>query len=150
MFIDPVNGIPLGVTLSQTDGRISGLLFDEIYSFGRDAVMAKTEQSIRLLDTDVLDAGRPASKLIGTKIITESGDMLGQISNVYVTLKPPPYILYEATQSVLDRLLGREFFLPASLGQALSDDCTRLVVVDITAEIADANLANFVGQRIEV
>ena len=150
LFIDPVNGVPLGVTLSQPGGGFAGLLFDEVYSFGRDAVMAKSDESIRLLENEVLAEGQPASKLIGTKIITESGDMLGQISNVYVTLRPPPQILYEARQSMLDRLLGREFFLPASLGYALSDDCTRLVVADITTEIADSDLASFVGQRIEV
>ena len=150
LFIDPVNGIPVGVTLSTHDGRFAGLLFSGIHSFGRDAVMASADESVTPLESDALGEGQPASKLIGTKIITESGDMLGQISNVFVTLKPPPQILYEATQSVLDRLLGREFFLPASVGHALSDDCTRLVVADITTEIADSDLASFVAQRIEV
>src|SRR5687768_848067 len=132
LFIDPINGELLGVTLSLKDGRLAGLTLGEIHSFGRDAVMAETDQSVALLDAGVLTGGQLASKLIGTKIITESGDVLGHITDIFVTLKPPPRIIYEARQSILDKLLGREFFVPASLGHALSDDAARLVVPDIT------------------
>ena len=122
LYIDPINGVLVGVTISLTDGGSGVLAQGEIHSFGRDVVMAKTDQSITLLDTGEMTGGRPGSKLIGTEIITESGDILGQITNIFVTLKPPPHILYEARRSFLDKLLGREFFLPTSVGHALSDD----------------------------
>ena len=151
LLIDPINGELLGVTLSLKDGGgVAGLAQGEIYSFGRDAVMVQTDQSIAPLDAGVLTGGQPASKLLGTKIITESGDLLGHITNVFVTLKPPPRILYEARQSILDKLLGREFFVPAALGHALSDDGARLVVPDVTTEIAASDLANLIDRNIEV
>ena len=150
LFIDPINGVLVGLTLSLSDGRIAGLTENEIHSFGRDAVMARGDQSIIPLDSGQLAIGQQASKLIGTNIITESGDVIGNITDVFVTLKPPPHILYEVRQSLLDKLLGREFFVPASVGHALSDDATRLVVPDATMEIADSDLSNLVEQGIEV
>src|SRR5687767_14638569 len=150
LFIDPINGVLLGVSLSLKDGGLAGLAQGDIYSFGRDAVMVQTDQCIAPLDTGVLTSGQPASKLIGTKIITESGDLLGHITNIFVTLKPPPRILYEARQSILDKLLGREFFVPAAVGHALSDDAARLVVPDVTTEIAASDLEDLVNRHIEV
>ena len=150
LFIDPINGVLTGVTLSTPEGNVGELPYTEIYSFGRDALMAKEDKSVRLVDPAGSTPGQPASKLIGTKIIAESGDILGQISNIYVTLKPPPRIIYEARNSILDKLLGREFFIPASVGHALSDDASRLVVPDSTMEIAHSQLADLVDQRIEV
>jgi hypothetical protein len=76
--------------------------------------------------------------------------LIGQIANVFVTLKPPPRILYEARQSILDKFLGREFFVPAAVGHALSDDAARLVVPDITTEIATPDLESLIGQNFEV
>ena len=150
LFIDPINGVLLGVTLLLGDGRLAGVTQDEIYNFGKDAVMIRSDESIIPLENGALAAGRQASKLIGTKIITESGDVLGQITNIFVTLKPPPHILYEARQSLLDKLLGREFFLPASVGYALSDDAARLVVPDVTPDIAASDLESLLSQHIEV
>lgn len=150
LFIDPINGVLLGVTLALSDGSRAGLSQPEIYSFGKDAVMVQSEQSVTPLDNGELPGGQQASKLIGTKIITESGDLLGHITNIFVTLKPPPHILYEARQSILDKLLGREFFLPASVGHALSDDAARLVVPDVTIEMAVSDLSNLVDQGFQV
>jgi uncharacterized protein YrrD len=150
LFIDPINGVLLGVTLSLPDGNVAAIAQSEIHSFGRDAVMVASEESVMPVDSGLPGSGRQASKLIGTKIITESGDVLGHITNIYVTLKPPPSIIYEARQSILDKLLGREFFLPASVGHALSDDASRLVVPDITTDIAQSDLSNLVDQKIEV
>ena len=150
LFIDPVNGVLLGATLSAAGGGVVGLGHQEIFSFGRDAVMAKSDQSVVPMESGVLDGGRDASKIVGAKIITDSGDLLGQITDVYVTLKPPPRILYEARQSMLDKLLGRQFFVPADLAHALSDDSARLVVPDITTEVAASNIGTFVDQYVEV
>ena len=150
LFIDPINGVLLGVTLVTPEGTVGGLPQTEIYSFGRDAVMVRASGSITSWDDSIPQGGQEASKLVGTKIITESGDVLGQITNVFVTMRPPPQILYEARHSIIDKLLGREFYLPAAVGHALSDDATRLIVPDATADIAVSDLAELVGRDIEV
>src|SRR5688500_5312996 len=100
-FIDPINGVLLGVSVERPDGSTGSLAHDQIYSFGRDAVMATTDSSIVSSPDGTHVSGRPAGELIGTKIITESGDVLGQITNLLVTLQPPPRIIYEARQSII-------------------------------------------------
>ncbi len=150
LFIDPINGVLSGMTLSTPEGRIAGLGQEDIYSFGRDAVMVTSDEAVTYLDNRAFSRGQQASKLIGTKIITQSGDVLGHITNIFVTLKPPPHILYAAGQSLLDKLLGREFFIPASIGHALSDDAARLVVPNDTADIATSDLASLLGEGLQV
>jgi len=150
LFIDPINGVLLGITLLTSEGTVAGLSQTEIYSFGRDAVMVRAGGAIAPWDGSILEGGEEASKLIGTQIITESGDVLGQITNVFATMRPPPQILYEARNSIIDKLLGREFFLPASVGHALSDDATRLIVPDATTDIAASDIAQLLDRDIEV
>jgi uncharacterized protein YrrD len=134
LFIDPINGVVLGITMRGAEGENFGLRYDDIYSFGHDAVMAVSEEPIKQLEEMDLSKYPRASDLIGTKILTVSGNMLGQIRNVFVTLQPPPVVVYSVGESMLHRLLGREFYILASAGNALSDDTERLVVPDATAE----------------
>src|SRR5215207_5745140 len=84
LFIDPINGVLLGVTLLLADERVAGISQAEIYNFGKDAVMVRSDESIAPMETGVLAGSQQASKLFGTKIITESGDVLGEITNVFV------------------------------------------------------------------
>ena len=148
--IDPLNGQLLGLTLDEAKGGTMFLLpLDAIYSFGRDAVMAESDGSIRTVD-DSVQSGRYAKELFGTTVIMESGDVLGEIADVLITLKAPPVVIYEVRKSMLDRLLGRNFYIPASVGHALSDDAARLVVSDATAQIASADMTAFVGPVIDV
>jgi uncharacterized protein YrrD len=134
LFIDPINGVVLGITVTGPNGEKLGLRYDDIYSFGHDAVMAVSEEPLKPLEEMDLASFPRAAGLIGTKILTVSGNMLGQIRNVFVTLQPPPVVVYSVGESMLDRLLGREFYILASAGNALSDDTERLVVPDATAE----------------
>lgn len=134
LFIDPIDGIVLGVTIDGNEGESLGLRYEDIYSFGHDAVMAISEEPLKPIDEMDISTYPRAADLIGTKILTVSGNALGQIRNVFVTLQPPPMVVYSVGESMLDRLLGREFYILASAGNALSDDTERLVVPDATAE----------------
>jgi uncharacterized protein YrrD len=150
LFIDPINGVLSGVTMLTPDQRIVALGREAIHSLGRDALMVTSDESVAPLDSGVLGTAQQASKLIGTRIITESGDLLGRITKIFVTLKHPPYILYEARRSFLDTLLRRGFFIPASVGHALSSDAALLVVPDETRDTATTDLASLLGQGIQV
>lgn len=151
LFVDPVNGVLLGLSLDAAEeGMVAGLPCDLIYSFGRDAVMVQADDSIAAFETTKLAGSPNAQGLFGTEVITESGHVLGKITNVFVTLRPPPLVLYEIRQSLLDKLLGREFFIPASAGHALSDDAARLVVPDVTAETAASDLMALVDRTVAV
>ena len=151
LCIDPVNGLLLGLTISIVDNATALLSYDDIYSFGRDAIMAETDESARPIgEGSGVDLPQAREHLIGTKIITENGKLLGQIRNVFVTLQPPPFIIYEIRESILDKLLGREFFILASAGHALSNDAERLVVPEGTAETAAANISDLINRALSV
>jgi uncharacterized protein YrrD len=147
--IDPVNGLLLGLVVETGEGVVAELRYERIYSFGRDAVMA-SEDAIVPAAREEETLSRRAKDLLGATVVMESGQILGEIADVLVTLNPPPAVLYELRRSMLDRLLGRTFFIPASVGYALSDDATRLVVPDLTADIASSDVSALIGPSVDV
>jgi uncharacterized protein YrrD len=150
VHIDPNNGRLLGLLLADENGAPADLPYEKIYSFGRDAVMAESDEAVRVITENEAVVGRNAKDLFGTNIVMESGVILGEISDILVTLKPPPAVLYEVRRSMLDRLLGRTFFIPASVAYVLSDDAARLLVPDITAEIASPEAKDLAGPTVEI
>jgi uncharacterized protein YrrD len=151
LFIDPANGVMQGLELAIADGSTGRLPYDEIYSFGRDAIMARSDSSIMTPETAWPAPSLNVSEhLIGTKIFSESGQSSGNIANVFVTLQPPPFVIYEIRDSILDKLLGREFFILASSRHALSNDSERLVVPDDILESASSDMSDLINQELSV
>ena len=148
------------VRIDMFDGRLSGLVvkerenselpYDRVYSVGRDAVMALSDDSVISSSSEPGTPVHRADELVGTKVVLESGEILGEIADVLVALIPPPAAFYEIRRSMLDRLLGRTFFIPAAVGYALSEDAARLIVPDRTAEIASHDISALVGPNVEV
>lgn len=135
VFVDPLSGVPVGLTLN-VNGETACLPYDRVHSFGHEAIMALADDSAYPSEEGIFADKPLARELIGTKIITDSGNLLGQIADIYVTLNSSPFVIYEIRESLLDRLLGRQIFLPASAGYALSDDRKRLIVPNEAAELA--------------
>ena len=142
VHIDPVNGRLLGLSLADEAGAAADLPYEKIFSFGRDAVMAESDEAVRTIPEGEIMIGRNAKDLFGTTIVMESGVILGEIEC--------PWQGYTGAVSMLDRLLGRTFFIPASIGYVLSDDAARLLVPDITAEIASPDAKDLGGPTIDV
>lgn len=129
LYIDPVEGLLMGLTIQAPNGKMGGLDYKKVYSFGQDAVMANDDAAVVSLENDWVETHSHARKhLLGIKIVTESGNLLGQVAGIYVRLTPPPIAVYEVRESVLDKLLGRNLFIPASTGNALSSSAERIVV----------------------
>ena len=145
VLIDPLSGVLAGVALDR-----DSLAYDQIYSFGRDAIMAVSDLAVQPLEESGLADGRNAKRLIGARVVTETGEVLGTISNVLITLKPPPFAVYAVRRSLLDKILGREFYLSASESHALSDDSERLIVQDSVADLALADLETAVARAMTV
>ena len=140
VFIDALNGLLIGFKLTSPNGDASILGFDAVHSIGGDAIMAASDASVTPAGETAFD-GRPNfTDLTGTKIITETGQMLGYIAGIFVTVSPEPLVIYEVRESMLDALLGRHRFIPASAAHALSDDRQRLIVPHEAAEIASLTI----------
>ena len=140
VFIDALNGLLIGFKLAAPNGDAAILGFDAVHSIGGDAIMAASDGSVTPAGETAFD-GRPNfSDLTGTKIITEGGELLGYIAGIFVTVSPEPIVFYEVRESLLDALLGRHRFIPASTAHALSDDRQRLIVPIEAAEIASPTI----------
>lgn len=147
LVVDPVKGELSGLSLRMADESLRLIDSREIYSFGADAVMVNTDDSAILIEESPLKAAPLAkNNLIGVKIITEGGKMLGQIANLYIHLAETSIFIYEVRSSILDKLLGHSMYFPASLGCALSEDKERLVVPDDVAEKAEHTLDALVAR----
>lgn len=147
LYIDPIEGLLKGVTIQTADGKFAGIDYKNIYSFGQDAVMAARDEDIVPVKEEWVESHSHAKKhLFGVKIVTESGNLLGHVANVYVRLSEPPFAIYEVRESIIDKLLGRGFFMFASAGRALSDNAERIVVPDAAAQNAAANLTELMNR----
>jgi uncharacterized protein YrrD len=142
LLVNPAEGDLAGLAVQMPDQSLRLIDYREIYSFGPDAVMINSDESAMPLPASPLKA-LPLAKhqLIGVKVITEGGKVLGQIASVYIHLAETSLLVYEVRSSLLDKLLGHTLYFPASQGLALSEDAARLVVADGTAEMADHTLA---------
>ena len=147
LYIDPVEGLLMGLTVQMPGGKMGGLDYKKVYSFGQDAVMANDDDSIVALESGWVETHSHAKKhLMGIKIVTESGNLLGQVANIFVRLTPPPIAVYEVRDSILDKLLGRNFFMFAFAGRAFSDDAERIVVPDDITENAASSLRELMNR----
>ncbi|MBA3766377.1 MAG: PRC-barrel domain-containing protein, partial [Acidobacteria bacterium] len=141
LIVDPVKGELSGLAVQMPDASLRLVDYREIYSFGPDAVMINSDESaMPALDSPLKALPLAKNNLIGVKVITESGKLLGQIASVYIHLAETSLLVYEVRSSLLDKLLGHSLYFPASQGCALSEGDARLVVTDDTAEKADNTL----------
>lgn len=146
LILDPIRGELLGLWVRTTDSALRVMDYREVYSFGRDAVMAAGDDSVSPTEDTRLTAAPCAKRDInGARVVTEGGTLLGQVANIYLHLAPPPLAVYEVRESLLDKLLGRGLYIPAALGRALSDDAARIIVPEETSRAAAASLEELAG-----
>lgn len=129
LIVDPVTGRLAGLSISTLDG--TGVLVDlkDIGHIGPDAVMVAGESSLLPpASSSVSHLPLAKNQLLGAKVITEGGELLGEIRNVFLDEKELSLLVYEVYSSIFDKLLGNNVYFPASAGCAFSADGTRLVI----------------------
>lgn len=147
LYIDPIEGVLKGVTVEAPNGKLGGIDFKDIFNFGKDAVMAEGDESVVPINDEWLDKHPHAKKhLLGVKILTEGGNLLGSVGDIYVRLAAPPVVIYEVRDSVFDKLLGRNFYILASSGNAMSSNAERIVVPDNASALASKSLSELLGR----
>ena len=142
LIVEPIEGQLLGLAVTPHEGESGVVDSRKIHSFGKDAVMINDDHSVNALqDSSLSKYPRAKKNLIGAKIITEGGKLLGEIANVILLTGPSPAsIIYEVRESLLDKLLRRAVFIPASYGLAVSDNTERFIVPDDVMEYATDNI----------
>jgi uncharacterized protein YrrD len=149
LYIDPAQGVLRGVTIKAPNGKLGGIDFRNVFSFGHDAVMANDESQVTAL-TDEWVTQHPHAKkhLIGTNLLTEAGNHLGEIGNIYVRLTQPPAVIYEMRGSMWDQLMGRNMFIYAAQAGALSSNAERMIVPNEVVGSAASNLTELLNHPI--
>src|SRR5688500_5908275 len=141
IIIAPAKGDIIGLSIRMPDDSLRLVDYLDVSSFGPDAVMVKSDDSaVPVQDSPIKHLPLAKNNLIGVKVVTEDGKLLGQIANIYMHLAETLVLIYEVRSSILDKLLGHALFFPASMGRALSEDATRLIVGNDVPEKAAHNL----------
>jgi uncharacterized protein YrrD len=129
LLADPLTGQLAGFSVQRLDESYALMSMIDVHDIGPDAIVVERDGSLVPSDeSPVKTLPRAKDNLIGVKVITEHGQLLGNISNLYLCFDKTPAFIYEVRSSLLDKLLGRAFYFAASLGCAFSDDGTALVV----------------------
>lgn len=146
-ILDPSSGELRGLGVRTPDGGIRVMEHSEIFSFGKDAVMARGDEAVVELDGSPLgNLPRARQDIMGSRVVTEGGELLGDVANIFVHVAEPPLVIYEVRESVLDKLLGRSLFIPASLARALSSDAERIIVPDDARRRSAESLESLVAR----
>jgi uncharacterized protein YrrD len=129
--INPGSGELVGLAVQKLDNDYGLVEYSNIHSIGPDAVMIEDDQALLPPDQSTIKGCPLAqSELIGVKVISEEGQLMGKISKVFMQSADQPVFVYEVSSSIFDKLLGRGFYFPSSLARAYSDDGTSLVVTN--------------------
>jgi uncharacterized protein YrrD len=131
LVVDPLKGRLAGFSIQRGDETHALVEWRVVHSVGADAIMVDRDDSPVEIDRSPITVFPQAKKdLIGVKVITEHGQLMGKISDLFLCLTEAPLFIYEVRSSIFDKLLGQAFYFAASLGCAFSDDATSLIVTD--------------------
>jgi len=146
LYIDPAQGVLMGITVKAPNGKLGGIDFKNVYSFGADAVMVNDDSHITVLTEDWFERHPHAKKhLIGTSVLTEAGNHLGEIGEIFIRLTSPPAVIYELRGSMWDRMMGRNLFIYAAHAGALSGNAERMIVPNAVVEHAASSLTELLN-----
>jgi uncharacterized protein YrrD len=141
LLINPAQGEMAGLSIRMPDQSLRLVDYQEIYSFGQDAIMINSDEAaVPVQESPLKVLPLAKNNLVGVNVLTGDGKLLGQVANVYIRLAETVLLIYEVRASILDKLLDHALFFPATEGHAISSDFTRLVVADDTAAKAQNSL----------
>ena len=129
LLVDTLTGQLAGLSVRRPDNTIALVSVLDVHGIGPDAVVVELDQSLVLLEASPLSVLPKAKEdLTRVKVMTDRGQHLGSISNVFLCIDRRPTFIYEVRSSFIDALLGRAWYFAASLDCALSGDGASLVV----------------------
>src|SRR5262249_16632799 len=113
---------------------------------GQDAVMTSWESFEHAGDRAVEMAGgvRALDEVLGSNVVTEEGALLGRISEIYIHAHKPR-VIYRVTESKIQKLFGRGFFLPGDVARSYAPDGPRIIV---PADTEDRYAASSLGEAL--
>ena len=145
VLIDTSSGNVLGLEIKGHGGELLGMDARNVL-IGRDAVMASAVEGFdpEASASRLRSGTRAAHDLKGTGVVTEDGQFLGRIDEVYLSLDEPR-AFYRVVESTIQRFLGRGFFLPGDVLRAYSPEGPRMIVPSDVDRFAAGTLDELIG-----
>ena len=129
LLVDPLSGQLAGLSVRRADGTYALASILDVHDIGPDAVIVERDEALVLVAASPLNKlPRARRDLVGVKVITDRGQILGAISNLYLCIEKRPVFIYEIRSSFIDMLLGRRGYFAGSHACAFSTDRRSLVV----------------------
>jgi uncharacterized protein YrrD len=128
--IHPTEGRLLGLVLQSPRGKERLLSAKNFFIFGAvSAVLTEVRSppEAKSLKEVSSDGVRVCRDLIGAKVITGDGKLLGGVSDVYL-LEEQLWAFYYITKTKLQEFFGSGFFIAGNVPQAWSDRDACLIV----------------------
>src|SRR6185369_15641632 len=83
--IEPETGKLVGLAVQKLDNDYGLVEYSNIHSIGPDAVMIEDDQSLQPPDQSTIKSCPLAQgELIGVKVMTEEGQLMGKISKIFM------------------------------------------------------------------
>lgn len=128
VIIQPTEGRVMGVVVRTPDDSELRLRAGDII-IGQHAVMTSWESFEHAGDRAGEMAGgvRALDEMIGSNVVTENGELLGRISEIYIRVDRPQAV-YRVTESRIQKLFGGGFFLRGDAARSYAPDGARMIV----------------------
>jgi sporulation protein YlmC with PRC-barrel domain len=134
VIIQPVEGRVTGLVVRTLDNGELRLRMNDA-TIGPDAVMTSVESFEYAGDRtrEMAGGARALDELVGSNVVTEDGDLLGRISEIYISADRQQ-VVYRIVESRIQKFLGRGFFLPGDVARSYAPDGARMIVPSDTVE----------------
>ena len=143
VIIQPTEGRVMGVVVRTLDNDELRLRISDII-IGQDAVMTSWESFEHAGNraSEMSGGARALEEMIGSNVVTEDGDLLGRISEIYIRVDKPQTV-YRVTESKIQKIFGGGFFLPGDATRSYAPDGARIIVpADTEERYAASSLAD--------
>ena len=151
LILHPIQGRVLGLTVRTSEGKERALVADDFFIFSEVGAVLAAEGALSDLEdlsSTLSGSVRASSELVGTRVVTEEGKLLGYVSGVHL-LEKRLQVVYHVTASNWQRLFNGGFFIAGDLPHAYSRDGARLIVpADTKDHYAFPSLAAAIAPRI--
>jgi uncharacterized protein YrrD len=127
-IIQPTEGRVMGVVVRTLDDDELRLRMADVI-IGADAVMTSWESFVHAGDraSELAGGVRAIDEMIGSNVVTETGDLLGRIREVFLRTDKPQAV-YRVTETTIQKFFGGGFFLPGDVALSYAPDGVRMIV----------------------
>jgi len=82
IVVDPRNAHVVAVLLKKTEGNADTLTWNNMKSFGKDAITVESPTAITVAEGELAVLSDKHHKLIGKRVLTDGGDELGKVKDI--------------------------------------------------------------------